>query len=108
MAAQILDIVSDPAHAELAEVREVLTNLRGIEVEPGRQPLRRNGLNARYVELVQASQVHRESVRGEFGDLIGLLFSLVRPIHKPQCYHPVPCLQAAPPATRPAPRPGMA
>src|SRR5262245_23077671 len=32
MALQILDVVPNPTHAELAEIREILTDLRGIEV----------------------------------------------------------------------------
>ena len=33
VAAQLLDVIADSADAELAEVRQVLADLRGIEVE---------------------------------------------------------------------------
>ena len=48
---QILDVVADAAHAELAEVREVLANLRGVEMELLGQRLRRDRLDAGGVEL---------------------------------------------------------
>ena len=79
---QILDVVADAAHAELTEVREVLSNLRRVEVKLLRQRLRRHGLHARRVERVEAPQVHGETVRGELGDLIAEVLSLDRQFHK--------------------------
>ena len=36
---QIADVVADTAHAELSEVREVLANLRGVQMKPfGKSP----------------------------------------------------------------------
>src|SRR5688572_1016583 len=40
VAAQVLDVVADTANAELAEVRQVLANLRGVELVPLRKRLR--------------------------------------------------------------------
>ena len=45
--AQVLDVVADAADAELAEIREVLANLRGVEVELLGQRLRRDRLARR-------------------------------------------------------------
>ena len=39
-AAKLLDVVADAANTELAEVREVLANLRGVEMELLGQALR--------------------------------------------------------------------
>ena len=44
--AQLLDVVADAAHAELAEVREVLANLRGVQMELLGERLRRDRLDA--------------------------------------------------------------
>ena len=44
---QLLDVVPDAAHAELAEVRQVLANLRRVQVELLGQRLRRNRADAR-------------------------------------------------------------
>ena len=41
--AQLLDVVADAAHAELAERREVLADLRGVEVKLLGQRLRGHG-----------------------------------------------------------------
>ena len=90
VAAQLLDVVADAADAELAEVREVLPDLRGVEMELLGERLRGDRLHAGGVELVEAPQVHGEPVGGELGDLIGRLLPLVRPIHKVQCYHLAP------------------
>ena len=70
---RILDVVADAADAELAEVGEVLADLRGVEVELLGQRLRRDGLHAGALELVEAAQVDRQAVGGELGNLLGLL-----------------------------------
>ena len=67
---QIADVVADAAHAELAEVGEVLADLRGVQVELLGERLRRDRADAGAVELVQAAQVDRQAVGGELGDLI--------------------------------------
>ena len=72
VAPQILDVVADAADAELAEVREVLADLRGVEVELLGERLRRDGLDAGGFERVEAAQVDRQAVGGELGDLIAL------------------------------------
>ena len=46
MAAQVLDVVADAAHAELAEIGEVLANLRGVQMKLLGQRLRRDGADA--------------------------------------------------------------
>ena len=75
---QVLDVVADAAHAELAEVGEVLADLRGVEVELLGQRLRRDRLDAGGFELVQAAEVDRQPVGGELGDLFGGGLPLVR------------------------------
>ena len=47
---QVADVVADAADAELAEVGEVLADLRRVEVELLGERLRRDGANARVVE----------------------------------------------------------
>ena len=71
--AEVADVVADAAHAELAEVREVLADLRGVQVELFGERLRRNGANARLLELIQAAQVDRQPIGRELGDLFGHL-----------------------------------
>jgi len=44
--AQLLDVVADAADAELAKVRQILANLRGVEMELLGQGLRGDGLRA--------------------------------------------------------------
>src|SRR4029077_15991838 len=90
VAPQLLDVVAHPANAELAEVREVFSDLRGVEMELFREPLRGNRLDAARIEFVETTQVDRQPVGGQLGDLIGSLSPLVRPIHKVQCYHHAP------------------
>jgi hypothetical protein len=101
--AQLLDVVAHAADAELAEVREVLANLRRVEVETLGERLRRDGLHARFVERVEAPQVDREAVGGQLRHLVGHLPSLVRLLHKVQCYHHAPMANLA--AERPADTP---
>ena len=76
VALQIVDVVADAADAELAEVREVLANLRGVQVELLGERLRRDRADAGVFELVEAAQVDRQPVGGELGDLIGGLLRL--------------------------------
>ena len=64
MPLEILDVVADAAHAELAEVGKVLANLCGIEVELFRERLRRDGLHTCRLELIEGAQVHRQPVGG--------------------------------------------
>ena len=70
VAPQLLDVVADAAHAELAEIREVLADLRGVEVELLGERLRRDGLDAGRVERVEATQVDRQPVGRQLGDLL--------------------------------------
>jgi hypothetical protein len=52
-----------------------------------RQRLGRDGAHTGPVQHVEATQINRESIRGEFGDLIEALLvfqSLVRDFHKPR------------------------
>ena len=70
VALQIADVVADAADAELAEVGEVLADLRGVQVELLGERLRRDGADAGVLERVQAAQVDRKPVGGELGDLI--------------------------------------
>jgi hypothetical protein len=79
---QVLDVVADPTNAELAEIRQILPDLRGIEMKLLRQRLRRNGLHTRGVELGEAPEVHRQSVGGELGNLLVGGLPLVHRIHK--------------------------
>ena len=78
VALQIADVVADAAHAELAEVREVLADLRGVQVELLGERLRGDRLDAGALELVEAAQVDRQAVGGELGDLIEALLGLRR------------------------------
>ena len=70
MPAQILDVVADAADAELAEVREVLANLRRVQMELLGQRLRRDAAHAGGFERGQAAQVHRQAVGRQLGDRI--------------------------------------
>ena len=73
MPLEIADVVADAADAELAEVGEVLADLRGVQVELLGERLRRDGADARIFERVQAAQVDRQPVGRELGNLIGRL-----------------------------------
>ena len=66
--AQLLDVVADAADAELAEIGEILANLRGVQVELLGQRLRRDRLHAGLVERVEAAQVDRQAVGGQLRD----------------------------------------
>ena len=84
VALQIADVVADAADAELAEVRQVLANLRGVQVELLGERLRRDGRHAGVVERVQAAQVDRQAIGGQLGDLIG---SPARPAGFVRAFH---------------------
>ena len=86
VAPQILDVIADAADPELAEIREVLANLRRVQVELLRQRLGGNRLDTGGIELVQATQVDGQAIGGQFRHLIGGLTPLVRPIHKRKWY----------------------
>src|SRR5437773_12329186 len=72
MFAQIVDKVSGAAHPKLAEVTQILSNLRRIKIELLSQFLRRDGLDSGSIQLVEATQVNAESVRGELRDFFSL------------------------------------
>ena len=75
VALQIADVVADAADAELAEVGEVLADLRGVEVKLLGERLRRDGADAGVLEHVQAAQVDGKPVGGELRNLISALFA---------------------------------
>ena len=68
VAPQLLDVVADAANAELAKVREILPNLRRVEVELLGERARRDGPHAGGVERVEAAQVDRQPVGGQLGN----------------------------------------
>ena len=68
VAAQLLDVVADAADAELAEIGEVLADLRRVEVELLGQRLRRDRPDAGRVERVEAAQVDRQPVGRQLGN----------------------------------------
>ena len=87
---QVADVVADAAHAELAEVGEVLANLGGVEMELLGQRLRRNRPHAVLFELVQTAEIDRQPVGRELGNLVEPSVwasasgrGLVRGFHKP-------------------------
>ena len=89
VALQIADVVADAADAELAEVGEVLADLRGVEVELLGERLRRDRADAGVLEHVEAAEVDGKPVGGELGNLISALFAgrrlrgpFVRRFHK--------------------------
>ncbi len=62
---QLLDVVPDAAYAELAEVRQVLPNLRRIQLELLGKRLRRNRADAHRIEGRQRAQIHRQAIGGQ-------------------------------------------
>src|SRR5690606_40387997 len=62
-------LVADAADAELAELREVLADLRRRELVVVRQLGRRHPLHPPCPQLLQAPQVERQAVEGERGGL---------------------------------------
>jgi hypothetical protein len=75
---EIADVIADAAHPELAEVGEVLADLRGVQVELFGERLRGDGPDAGAFEQREAAQVDRQAVGRELGDLIEALFPLRR------------------------------
>src|SRR5688572_5078613 len=80
--AKLSDVVADPTNTELSEVREVLPDLRGVEMKLFGERLRWDRLNTGGVQLVETAQIDRKAVRGQLRHLVGSLSALVRPIHK--------------------------
>ena len=76
--AQLLDVIADAAHAEFAEIGEILANLRGVQVELLGQRLRRNRLHAGIVERIQAPQVDRQPIGGQLGDRLEVVLERER------------------------------
>src|SRR5438045_1487836 len=74
MPLEVANVIADAADAELAEVREVLADLRRVQMELLGQRLRRDRAHAGSFELIEAAEIYREPVGGELGDLIELLF----------------------------------
>jgi hypothetical protein len=75
---QILHVIADAANAELAEVRQVLANLRRVEVKLFGEGLGRDRFDAGQFELRQASQVDRESIGRQLGYRLVAGLALVR------------------------------
>ena len=65
-------VVADPAHAELPEVREVLPDLGGVEMELLGELARGHGLDSGLLQGVQAAQVDRQAVGRQARDMGGL------------------------------------
>ena len=78
MPLQVLDVVADAADAELAEVREVLADLRGVEVELLGERLRRDGLDPGGLQLIEAAEVDRQAIGGQLGNRFAGRLPLVR------------------------------
>src|SRR5439155_23621177 len=79
VALEIAHVVADAAHAELAEVREVLADLGRVEGELLGQRLRGNGPDLGLLELIQAAKIDRQAVGGQLRDLLEGLFGLLLP-----------------------------
>src|SRR5262249_3044039 len=73
MPLQVANVISNPTDAEFAEVREVLSNLRRVEPKLLGEGLRRNRSNAGVVQKIETSEVDRETVGGQFRNLLGTL-----------------------------------
>ena len=89
MTLEIAHVIADAAHAEFAEVGEVLANLSRVQAKLLRQRLGRNRADAAVVEHVEAPQVDRQAVGRELGHLVGSLLGrlgldhrLVQSFHK--------------------------
>ena len=59
MAFEIADVIADAADAELAEVREILPDLRRVQMELVRERLGRNRPDAGALEQVETAEVNR-------------------------------------------------
>ena len=82
MPTQFLDVVADAANAELTEVRQILANLRRVELKLLGERFRGDRLHARPIERVQAAEVHGQSPGRELRHLIGCRTGLVPAGHK--------------------------
>jgi len=86
--AQLLDEIPDAADAELAEVGQILPDLRGIQMELLRERLRGNRAHAGRIQRAQAAQVHRQAMGRQFRYRLGqyahagFRHELVLPGHK--------------------------
>src|SRR5439155_14066987 len=84
MPLEIADVVADAADAELAEIREVLPDLRRVEVKLLGEGLRRDRLDAGVFERRETPQIDRQPILCQLGKPglieIGGFF---RPFHKP-------------------------
>ena len=70
--AQLLDVVADAADAELAEVGQVLADLRGVEMELLGERLRRDVRTPAASSAFEAAQVDRQAVASvSSGDRLG-------------------------------------
>src|SRR5437588_8890356 len=72
MSSQLIYGVAYAARAELAEVCEVFPNLRRVHVELVGEGLRRDGLNARGGQKVQAAQVDAQAARRQLRNFLRL------------------------------------
>src|SRR5262249_56373856 len=61
-------VVADSSDAEFPEVREVLSNLGRVQVEPRGELLRGDRLDAVLLELRQTTEVHGQPPDGHLGD----------------------------------------
>ena len=68
--AQVVDVVTDAAHAKLAKVAQVFPDLRGVQIELFGQRLRRDRLDSGGVKRIQATKVNTQAAR-----LLVLIFS---------------------------------
>jgi hypothetical protein len=58
MFSEIVDEVADTAHAELAEIAKVFSDLGGVQIELFGEFLRRDGFDSRGRQIIQATQIH--------------------------------------------------
>jgi hypothetical protein len=72
VSAQLVHRVADAARAELAEVREVFAYLRRVQAELVGERLRRDGLDARRRQQIQAAQIHAQPTRRQLRNFLRL------------------------------------
>ena len=82
---QVLDVVADAAHAELAEVRQVLADLGGVQAELLGQAARRDGVDAGRLERLERPEVDRQPRGRELRDRLAVGALPGRPFHTPHC-----------------------
>src|SRR5690606_15822406 len=80
---EVLDVIADAADAELAEVGQILADLRRVQVKLLGQRLRRDCLDPGGIERVQRAQVNRQAAGRQLRHLITRLAEIVLPWHKP-------------------------